>query len=74
MRVADRFERPTTVGLDHFGLSVTDLARSTEFYCDVLGTDVVFGAHDEDTFRRVVVKLGSWIVDLNQFHANDGTR
>lgn len=67
-------DRPTTPGLDHFGLSVTDLAKSTAFYCDVLGAEVVFGAHDEDSFRRVVVKLGSWIVDINQFHGNDGTR
>jgi glyoxylase I family protein len=74
VRVAERIERPTTAGLDHFGLSVTDIARSTAFYCDVLGAEVVFGAHDEDSFRRVVVKLGSWIVDLNQFRANDGTR
>ena len=71
---AGRTERPTTSGLDHFGLSVTDLAKSGAFYCDVLGAEVVFGAHDVDSFRRVVVKLGSWIVDLNQFHANDGTR
>ena len=74
MRVPGPIERPTTAGLDHFGLSVTDLAGSTAFYCDVLGAEVVFGAHDVDAFRRVVIKLGSWIVDLNQFHANDGTR
>jgi glyoxylase I family protein len=70
---AGRTERPTTTGLDHFGLSVTDLAKSTSFYCDVLGAKVVYGEHDEDSFRRIVVQLGSWIIDLNQFHENDGT-
>ena len=72
--MAAELDRPKTSGLDHFGLSVTDLAKSAAFYCDVLGAEVVFGAHDEDSFRRIVVKLGSWIVDLNQFHANDGGR
>ena len=59
-------ERPEAVGFDHVGLSVTDLAKTTAFYCDVLGGDVAFGEHDAGPFRRVVVRLGSWIVDINQ--------
>ena len=62
------------MGIDHVGLSVTDLARSTAFYCDVLGAQLLAAPHDAGTFRRAVVRRGaSWIVDINQFHSNDGT-
>jgi glyoxylase I family protein len=71
--VAASPERPQALGVDHVGLSVTDLDRATAFYCDVLGAQLLFGAHDAGSFRRVVVRLGSWMVDINQFHANDGT-
>jgi catechol 2,3-dioxygenase-like lactoylglutathione lyase family enzyme len=60
--------------MDHVGLSVTDLARSTAFYCDVLGAEVVVRAHDAGSFRRVVLRLGSSIFDVNEFHENDGSR
>jgi glyoxylase I family protein len=60
--------------MDHIGLSVTDLARSTAFYRDVLGAEVVAGAHDAGSFRRVVLRLGSSILDVNEFHENDGSR
>ena len=66
-------KRPQALGIDHVGLSVTDLAKSTSFYCDVLGAEVAFGAPDAGSFRRVVLMLGSWILDINQFHDNDGT-
>ena len=74
MRVAASVERPMPVGMDHVGLSVTDLARSTAFYCDVLGAEVVVGAHDAGSFRRVVLRLGASIFDVNEFHENDGSR
>jgi glyoxylase I family protein len=64
-------ERPQPVGVAHLGLSVTDLARSTAFYCDVLGAQVMFGAHDAGSFRRVVVRLGSHAIDINEFPGND---
>ena len=67
-------ERPLPVGIDHIGLSVTNLDRSTAFYCDVLGGEVLAAAHDAGAFRRAVIRLGSlWIIDLNQFYLNDGT-
>jgi catechol 2,3-dioxygenase-like lactoylglutathione lyase family enzyme len=38
--VQDR-ARPQLVGVSHFGFSVTDLDRSIEFYCDVLGATLI---------------------------------
>jgi glyoxylase I family protein len=64
-------ERPQQVGVAHLGLSVTDLARSTAFYCDVLGAQVMFEAHDAGSFRRVVVRLGSHAIDINEFPSNN---
>jgi catechol 2,3-dioxygenase-like lactoylglutathione lyase family enzyme len=74
VRVPGEIERPWPADIDHVGLSVTDLDTSTDFYCNVLGAQVVFGAHDADSFRRVVVRLGSSLMDINQFTGNDGTR
>jgi len=64
-----------TVELDHFGVSVTDLRRSLDFYCHVLGAVVVLPPHavDEFNFRRAVVFLnGSTGIDLNEHAANSG--
>jgi glyoxylase I family protein len=66
-------ERPRQLGVDHLGISVTDLARSEAFYCDVLGAKVMFRRHESDWGRRTVVMLGKYAVDLNEFAANDGT-
>ena len=41
-------DRPRQPELDHLGLSVADLARSEEFYCDVLGANVIFPRHELD--------------------------
>src|SRR5262245_31430963 len=67
-------QRPQAIGIDHLGLSVTDLDKSTAFYCDLLGAQVLFPAHDAGSFRRVVIAIGSSMIDLNEFRANDGTR
>ena len=59
----------------HFGVSVTDLDRSLDFYCHVLGAVVLFPPHsvDEFNFRRVIVWLkGSMCIDLNEHAANLG--
>lgn len=42
---------PTLAGYSHLSLSVTDLEKSTEWYCDILGFEVI--AHIEgDEFVR----------------------
>jgi glyoxylase I family protein len=67
-------ERPPQWGVDHLGISVTDLARSEAFYCGVLGANVIFGRHKAAWGQRTVVALGLHAVDLNQFSGNNGTR
>lgn len=66
---------PSIVKLDHFGISVTDLTRSLDFYCGVLGAVVLVPPHNVDqfNFRRAIVMLdGPMVLDLNQHAANSG--
>ncbi len=42
---------PTLAGYSHLSLSVTDLDRSTQWYCDILGFEVV-AEMDGDGFQR----------------------
>jgi glyoxylase I family protein len=65
-------ERPRQIGVSHLGISVTDLARSEAFYCDVLGARVLYRQHESEWGRRTVVTLGPHAIDLNQFARNDG--
>lgn len=63
------------VEFDHFGVSVTDLSRSLDFYCRILGAVLVMAPRPVDTFafRRAVVTFdGSLVVDLNQHATNLG--
>ena len=72
--MTEQVERPQAIGIDHIGLSVTNLETTLEYYCDLLGAQVLFAAHDGGTFRRAVITLGTWMIDLNEFKANDGGR
>jgi glyoxylase I family protein len=66
---------PSTAEFDHFGVSVTDLGRSLDFYCDVLGAILIVPPHavDKFSFRRAVVVLnGSTGIDLNEHATNSG--
>lgn len=67
-------ERPRQPVFDHVGISVTDLARSEAFYCNVLGADVIFPRHDAGWGERTIITLGHHAIDLNQFAENDGAR
>ena len=66
--------RPAQLGVDHVGISVTDLERSMEFYCAVLGAEVVFPLMDSHNFsgRRAVLSLGAQMFDVNEFASNGG--
>ena len=70
--------RPQLVGLSHLGFSVTDLDRSIEFYCDVLGATLVHGPYDGDSSsfsgRMALVMLGSNGLDLFEHASNEGER
>jgi glyoxylase I family protein len=67
--------RPLPSGISHLALSVSDLDRSIDFYCDVLGAALIRPpyAGDSESFsgRMALVMLGSLSVDLLQHAAND---
>lgn len=58
----------TFVGVHHIALTVSDVERSTQWYCDLLGTQVVFH-HEDDTVRfNVLLHPGSgWLLGLRQY-------
>jgi glyoxylase I family protein len=68
--------RPRQSGLNHLGLSVTDLDRSIAFYCDVLGAVLAIppreGQSPSSSWRFAVVALGWLLVDLYQHEDNGG--
>ncbi len=67
--------RPAIAGVNHVGISVTDLDRSIQFYCDELGTTVVrkpFGGFRGFSGRVAIVALGAHILDLYEHSANTG--
>jgi glyoxylase I family protein len=73
--MADEVGRPQLSGVDHVGLSVTDLDRSISFYCDDLGALVTvppFEGYRGFSGRMAVVLLGLTIVDLHEHEANRG--
>ena len=68
-------KRPAIAGVNHVGISVTDLERSIRFYCDVLGAAMVrkpFGGDRGFSGRMAVLALGSHILDLFEHTANEG--
>jgi len=77
VRVADAVDRPQLSGVDHVGLSVTDLDRSISFYCDELGALLVvppFDGYRGFAGRMAVLLLGLTIVDLLEHSANGGEK
>ena len=69
--------QPSAIEFDHFGVSVSDLSRSLDFYCRVLGAVLLSPPRpvEDFDFRRAVVAFsGSMVVDLNEHEANTGDR
>ena len=71
-------DRPDQVGLSHLGLSVSNLERSTSFYCDVLGATLARAPCDGDSpsfsGRMALVVLGALALDLFEHSGNEGKR
>jgi glyoxylase I family protein len=74
--MVDDIVRPQPSGLSHFGLSVTDLNKSINFYCDVLGAIVLRPPYNGERFsgRMSLVTLGSTVLDLYEHAGNEGER
>jgi glyoxylase I family protein len=76
--VATDADRPQVAGVHHLGLSVTDLDRSTAFYCDVLGAHLVRAPYDGDnqafSGRMAIVGLGGFGIDLFEHADNNRDR
>ncbi|HEX2285878.1 MAG TPA: VOC family protein [Mycobacterium sp.] len=73
--VGSSLERPAIVGINHVGISVTDVERSIRFYCDVLGASIVrkpFGGYRGFSGRMAIHALGTHILDLFEHAANGG--
>jgi len=51
-------------GIDHFALNVRNLYKSTEFYRDILGFDVVKTSSIQSKMRYVVLDAGNVFIDL----------
>ncbi|AGB24817.1 lactoylglutathione lyase-like lyase [Mycobacterium sp. JS623] len=70
--------RPHIGGINHVGISVTNLERSIRFYCDVLGVAMVRqpygGERAAFSGRMAILALGSQVLDLFEHSANRGER
>ncbi len=64
---------PTLEGIHHLGFSVTDRDRSTAWYRDVLGFEVI-RTLDGETMRRVLMRHpgGGIVLGLAEHAANPG--
>jgi glyoxylase I family protein len=65
----------TIAGGHHIALTVTDVDRSTRWYSDLLGLQVVFQGEDDTVRFKVLAHPGSgWIVGLRQYAGGPGGR
>jgi glyoxylase I family protein len=62
-------------GGHHIALTVSDVERSTQWYCDLLGMQVV--AHDEDdtvSFNVLAHPVSGWVLGLRQYAGRPSDR
>ena len=63
---------PSITGAHHVALTVSDADRSAEWYCDLLGMQVVLAGDDESVKFRVLVHPDSGLaLGVREYHARD---
>ena len=64
---------PAIVGAHHVAFTVTDVERSSAWYCDLLGLVPVLRGDDADVSFRVLAHPASgWVLGLRQYHSRPG--
>ena len=64
---------PSLTGFHHIALTVTDVARSVPWYCDLLGMQEVLSGEDESvTFRVLVHPSSGTLIGLRQYTDGSG--
>jgi len=62
---------PSITGAHHVALTVSDVHRSAEWYCDLLGLQVAMsGDSDEVSFRYLVDPKSGWGLGVRQYPAH----
>ena len=76
--MGSELKRPSIAGVNHVGISVTNLERSIRFYCDVLGAVIIRepygGERAAFSGRMAILVLGSQVLDLFEHSGNNGER
>lgn len=61
---------PEIVGAHHAAFTVSDVERSSAWYCDLLGFEQVMSGDDEDVSVRVLAHpTFGWWTGLRQYHS-----
>ncbi len=66
---------PEVSGASHIAFTVTDVERSSAWYCTLLGLVQVAQGDDEDVSSRILAHPASgWVLALRQYHGSPGER
>ena len=61
----------TITGAHHIALTVTDVERSTQWYQELLGLQVVMQGDDDTVRFRVLAHPSGWLMGLRQYPGNE---
>jgi glyoxylase I family protein len=66
---------PSLTGFHHVALTVTDVARSARWYCELLGMEEVWSGDDDSvSFRVLAHPATGTVLGLRQYAAGPGDR
>jgi glyoxylase I family protein len=64
---------PAISGAHHVAFTVTDVERSSAWYCDLLNLVPVLGGDDAHVSYRVLAHpVSGWMIGLRQYHGRPG--